>query len=219
MVNNRTSTSSTTNYSGHHELTPGQKPVLMITPHLHQHPRASEVNRCCGIKTNGLKTSLHKAWSGVTKPRFDLGRAPEDTAQPTSRVWEFYKSVFWRGNGQCMNTAGGQQVRNLSLQYPPSECQETLPKEAPAVQTITGWEEALLNSSPSATIGTSTWAQQWWSSTHTLPASSPGTSLCCHAAGLPATHRESCPSPPCRPGFTSHSLCSLVQSCGPTGKD
>lgn len=53
--------------------------VLMTIPCLCQHPRASEVNRCSGNKINGLKTSHQKAWSGVTKPKFDLGRASQET--------------------------------------------------------------------------------------------------------------------------------------------
>lgn len=50
----------------------------------------------------------------------------------------------------------GQQVRDLSLQYTSSDCSETLPRAAPVVQTVAGWEEALPNSSPNATTRNST---------------------------------------------------------------
>lgn len=73
--------------------------------------QAPEVNRCCGTKINGLKTSLHKAWSNKAKVWFGKGIWGH-TAQPTS---DFYKSIFWRGYGQSMSTVQGQQVKNFPL--------------------------------------------------------------------------------------------------------
>lgn len=121
-------------------------------------------------------------WSNKAKVWFGKGIWGH-TAQPTSRAWEFCKSVFWRGNGQSMNTAGGQQIRNLSLQYPPSDCQETLPSS-----TNNNWMgRGTPEFKPKRYNRKQHLSTQWWSSAHTLPASSPGASLCCHAAGLPAT--------------------------------
>lgn len=134
--------------------------------------------------------------------------------QSISHVTSFTNPYFEEEMDEGGMGCRGLQVRDLPLQYPASDCSKMLPKAAPVVQTVSGWEEALPNSSPNATTRNSTTEEKQCLNPACKLTRGKATAACCRAS---CNTGEPHPSPPHRPKFTAPCQCSLVHSCDATG--